>query len=57
MSGKQSRAKRVAAVKAALCYVMCGDEMPNDFDERQARIFNKYVRQLETNRDEYEKAV
>lgn len=45
-SGKQSRAKRVAAVKAALCYVMCGEEMPSNFDERQIRIFAKYVKQL-----------
>ena len=50
-SGKQSRAKRVAAVKAAMRYVMCGEDMPNDFDERQTRVFNKYVKQLETKRE------
>lgn len=45
-SGKQSRAKRVEAVKAAQRYVYYGEEMPYDFDERQIRIFAKYVKQL-----------
>lgn len=46
MSGKQSRARRVEAVKAALRYVMCDEDMPYDFDERQIRIYNKYTKQL-----------
>jgi hypothetical protein len=45
-SGKQSRAKRVTAVKAAQRYVYYCEEMPSDFDERQIRIYNKYVKQL-----------
>lgn len=45
-SGKQSRARRVEAVKAAQYFVMFGDEIPSDFDERQIRIYNKYVKQL-----------
>ena len=45
-SGKQSRAKRVEAVKAAQRYVYYNEEMPYDFDERQIRIFTKYVKQL-----------
>ena len=45
-SGKQSRAKRVAAVKAAQYFVMFGDEIPLHFDERQIRIYNKHVKQL-----------
>lgn len=45
-SGKQSRAKRVEAVKAAQRYVYYGEEIPSDFDERQIRIYNKYVKQL-----------
>ena len=45
-SGKQSRAKRVEAVKAAQRYVIYSDEMPLHFDERQVRIYEKYVKQL-----------
>lgn len=45
-SGKQSRAKCVEAVKAAQYFVMFGDEIPFHFDERQIRIYNKYVKQL-----------
>lgn len=45
-SGKQSRANRVEAVKAAQNSVLYGDEMPVHFDERQVRIYNKYVKQL-----------
>lgn len=45
-SGKQSRARRVEAVKAAQRYVYYGEEMFLHFDERQIRIYNKYVKQL-----------
>lgn len=45
-SGKQSRAKRVEAVKAAQRYVYYGEDMPLHFDERQVRIFSKYVTQF-----------
>lgn len=55
MSGKQSRAKRVAAVKAAQKTVFNKEPMPSDFDERQIRIYNKYVKQLEIKCDEYER--
>ena len=45
-SGKQSRARRVEAVKAAMRYVYYNEEMPNYFDERQIRVFTKYVKQI-----------
>lgn len=56
-SGKQSRAKRVEAVKASLRYVMCDEEMPNDFDERQIRVYNKYVKQLLEKVNEYKNTI
>jgi hypothetical protein len=55
MSGKASRARRVEAVKAAQCHVVFGDEMPLHFDERQVRIYNKYVKQLLEKVNEYER--
>jgi hypothetical protein len=57
MSGKQSRARRVEAVKAAQRYVYYNEEMPYDFDERQIRVFTKYVKQLLEKADEHEKTV
>lgn len=51
-SGKQSRAKRVEAVKAAQNHVMFDDEMPLHFDERQVRIYDRYVKQLLEKADE-----
>lgn len=56
-SGKQSRANRVAAVKAAQRYVLCGKDMPSDFDERQIRIYNKYVKQLLEKVNEYKNTI
>lgn len=56
-SGKQSRAKRVTAVKAALRYVYYNEEMPYDFDERQIRIYNRYVKQLLEKVNEYKNTI
>jgi hypothetical protein len=56
-SGKQSRANRVEAVKAAQNHVIFGDEMPLHFDERQVRIYNRYVKQLLEKVNEYQKTV
>lgn len=57
MSGKQSRANRVAAVKAAQRYVYYCEEMPSDFDERQIRIYNKYVKQMLEKVNEYKNTI
>jgi len=56
-SGKQSRARRVEAVKAAQRYVYYNEEMPSDFDERQVRIYNKYVKQLLEKVNEYKNTI
>ena len=56
-SGKQSRAKRVEAVKAAQRYVYYGEEMFLHFDERQIRIYNKYVKQLLEKVNEYKNTI
>lgn len=57
MSGKQSRAKRVEAVKAAQNHIIYGNEMPLCFDERQIRIYNKYVKQLLEKVNEYKNTI
>ena len=57
MSGKQSRANRVAAVKAAQRYVYYCEEMHSDFDERQIRIYNKYVKQMLEKVNEYKNTI
>ena len=46
-SGKASRARRVEAVNAAKNTVLNGDSMPLSFDERQVRIYTKYLEQLQ----------
>lgn len=44
MSGRQSRGRRQEAVNAAKASVLVGEEesLPNHFDERQQRIYEKY---------------
>ena len=56
-SGKQSRANRVEAVKAAQRYVYYCEEMPSHFNERQIRIYNKYVKQLLEKVNEYKNTI
>jgi len=56
-SGKQSRARRVEAVKAAQRYVYSNEDMPPDFNERQIRIYNKYVKQLLEKVNEYKNTI
>jgi len=49
MSGKNSRARRKLAVKTARDFVYGKDvaETLNGFDERQIRIYNKYIQHFQ----------
>jgi len=55
MSGANSRAKRVEAVKAAEAFAYGHIKaVPEHFDERQERIFDKYVGQFANRKSYYE---
>lgn len=55
MSGANSRARRVEAVKAAEAFAYGHIKaMPEHFDERQDRIFNKYIGQFANRKSFYD---
>lgn len=54
MTGKASRERRKEAVEAAKETVYHGTPMPDDFDERQERIYEEYVGKLGYSKSMYD---